>query len=658
MNNRNRILKLTDERPYFKPFSYPWAYEAFKQSEQMHWLWSEIPMVDDVKDWKTKLNEDEKTFLTHLYRFFTQGDCYHKDTEVLTDKGYTPFPLLTSNHKVAQVEYNEELSSFTTEFVKPTRIINRYHEGNLKIFKDSRCRTHQSVTPNHNIVYTYKGKLVKQEAATAKIFQNKKFWNTAIKTSGNTTLSPMDRLKIAFQGDGNVKSDVDGSRLGYIPHRFGFKKQRKIDRLHCILNDCNLDYSTTIEDTTNGAYTIFYIKGLKEKLSKTFDWIDLENISSLWAAEFLDELHRWDGTESDDGRLYYYNCNVEAANKAHAVATLAGYNNSFYSKEDNRSEKFNTVYILSWDTKAYNPIDGQSIARNIEEIPYSGQVYCLTVPSGMFITRLYNSVAISGNCDVAGAYVKNYLPVFPQPEVRMMLLSFAAREGIHVAAYSHLIETLGMPDVMYNEFLQYDAMKAKHNFIEEFTKRDSSTIAQQIAVFSAFTEGMQLFSSFAMLMNFSRFGKMKGMGQVIQWSIADETLHCNSMIKLFRQFIKENRDIWTDDLKKEIYDAARTMLQLEHDFIDLAFGISEHEGLTKEDMKLYAMFMADRNLIKLGMKSEFNVRKNPLPWMDSMLGERHTNFFEQKVTDYSKGALSGSWGDIWGGYTTISRETI
>ncbi len=273
----------------------------------------------------------------------------------------------------------------------------------------------------------------------------------------------------------------------------------------------------------------------------------------------------------------------------------------------------------------------------------------LNADEKLFLTHLYRFFT-QGDIDVAGAYVKNYLPIFPQPEVRMMLVSFAAREGIHIAAYSHLIETLGMPEVMYNEFLQYDAMKAKHNFIEEFTKRDGSTIAQQIAVFSAFTEGMQLFSSFAMLINFSRFGKMKGMGQVISWSIVDETLHCNSMIKLFRQFIKENQDIWTDELKRQIYDAARTMVMLEHAFIDLAFGISDHQGLTKEDMKLYAMYMADRNLIKLGMKSEFNVRKNPLPWMDALVGERHTNFFEQKVTDYAKGAMTGSWDQVWGKY--------
>jgi hypothetical protein len=116
----------------------------------------------------------------------------------------------------------------------------------------------------------------------------------------------------------------------------------------------------------------------------------------------------------------------------------------------------------------------------------------------------------------------NYLPVFPQPEVRMMLLSFAAREATHIAAYSNLVETLGMPDTIYNQFLEYDAMREKYEYVENFIGTDTESIAQQLAVFSAFTEGMQLFSSFIMLLNFPRHGTMVGMGSNISWSILDE----------------------------------------------------------------------------------------------------------------------------------------
>lgn len=270
----------------------------------------------------------------------------------------------------------------------------------------------------------------------------------------------------------------------------------------------------------------------------------------------------------------------------------------------------------------------------------------LTSSEKTFLTHIFRFFT-QGDIDVSGAYVKNYLPVFPQPEIRMMLSSFAAREAIHVAAYSHLIETLGMPETTYNEFLEYQEMREKHDYIGEFTAKSKDDIAEQIAVFSAFTEGMQLFSSFVMLLNFARFGKMKGMGQIIGWSIADESLHCESMIKLFREYIKENKDIWSDETKSKIYVVAERMVELEDKFIDLAFGVNQMQGLTKEDVKQYIRYIADRRLISLGMKGIFKVKKNPLPWVDGMLGVTHGNFFEQRVTDYAKGSLTGSWSEVW-----------
>jgi ribonucleoside-diphosphate reductase beta chain len=270
----------------------------------------------------------------------------------------------------------------------------------------------------------------------------------------------------------------------------------------------------------------------------------------------------------------------------------------------------------------------------------------LTEKEKHFLTHIFRFFT-QADVDVAGGYVKNYLPHFPQPEVRMMLSSFAAREAIHVAAYSHLIETIGMPEATYNEFLQYEAMKEKHEYFTKFAEKDADSIAQQIAAFSAFTEGMQLFSSFVMLLNFARNGKMKGMGQIIAWSIADETLHAESMIKLFREFIGENKHIWNDELKSEIYTIATKMVELEDKFVDLAFDVGEMENLTKDEVKQYIRYIADRRLISLGMKGIFKVKKNPLSWVDGMLGVTHSNFFEQKVTDYAKGALTGDWSSVW-----------
>lgn len=260
-----------------------------------------------------------------------------------------------------------------------------------------------------------------------------------------------------------------------------------------------------------------------------------------------------------------------------------------------------------------------------------------------FLTQIFRFFT-QGDIDVAGGYVKNYLPNFPQPEIRMMLSGFAAREALHIAAYSHLIETLGLPETTYNEFLEYAEMKEKHDYITEI----GASVAENIAIFSAFTEGMQLFSSFIMLLNFPRHGKMKGMGQIVTWSIVDETQHAESMIKLFRTYIEENREMWNDDLKGKIYTIATKMVELEDKFIDLAFGTGAIEGLTSEEVKKYIRYIADRRLISLGLKGVFKVKRNPLPWVEEMINApTHTNFFENRATDYAKGALTGNWGDVW-----------
>jgi ribonucleoside-diphosphate reductase beta chain len=273
----------------------------------------------------------------------------------------------------------------------------------------------------------------------------------------------------------------------------------------------------------------------------------------------------------------------------------------------------------------------------------------LTNEEKHFLTHIFRFFT-QGDIDVAGGYVGNYLPYFPQPEVRMMLLGFAAREALHVAAYSHLIETLGLPETMYNDFMEYKEMAEKHDYVMDISKQNTTkeNTATHIAVFSAFTEGMQLFSSFIMLLNFPRHGKMKGMGQIVTWSIVDETQHTENMIKLFKTYIEENREIWNDELKSKIYTIAERMVELEDKFIDLAFDMGTMQDLSAEDVKKYIRYICDRRLISLGLKGVFKVKRNPLPWVEEMINApTHTNFFENRATDYAKGSLSGDWADVW-----------
>ena len=141
---------------------------------------------------------------------------------------------------------------------------------------------------------------------------------------------------------------------------------------------------------------------------------------------------------------------------------------------------------------------------------------------------------------------------------------------------------------------------------------------------------------------------MKGMGQIVTWSVRDETLHCNSMIRLFKDFIKEEPQIWTDKLKNEIYDACKTIIKHEDAFIDLAFQMGPLEGLTANEIKQYIRFIGNRRLEQLGLDPIYDVKKNPLTWLDNMLnGVEHMNFFEGRATEYSKASTKGTWGEVF-----------
>ena len=246
--------------------------------------------------------------------------------------------------------------------------------------------------------------------------------------------------------------------------------------------------------------------------------------------------------------------------------------------------------------------------------------------------------------DVGSGYIDKYMRIFKMPEARMMMSSFANMEGIHQHAYSLLLDTVGMPETEYKAFADFEAMSDKHDYINNIkvTASNKESIAKALAVYSGFTEGLQLFSSFVILLNFPRFGKMKGMGQIITYSIRDESLHVEAMTKLFREFIQENIELWTDDFKKEIYQACRDMVALEDRFLDLVFDQGDIEGLTKKEMRQYIRYIADRRLLQLGLKTNYDVNENPLPWLDSVMGVEHQNFFEGRATAYMKAGLRGN----------------
>ena len=244
---------------------------------------------------------------------------------------------------------------------------------------------------------------------------------------------------------------------------------------------------------------------------------------------------------------------------------------------------------------------------------------------------------------VASNYYNYLIPKFKNNEIRMMLGSFANIESIHMRAYSLLNETLGFPDSDWYAFLEYEQMRDKADFIIDSDLSTKKGTALSLAK-NVFSEGVMLFASFAMLLNFERFGKMQGMCKIVEFSIRDEDRHTNGISKLFTTYIEENPKIWNDDLKKSIYEMAKETVKLEDAFIDMTFKLGEPEGLTKDEVKQYVRFITNKRLLGLGMKSIFRVKENPLPWVDYLVsGSIFTNFFEAKVSAYTATSMTGEW---------------
>jgi ribonucleoside-diphosphate reductase beta chain len=218
-------------------------------------------------------------------------------------------------------------------------------------------------------------------------------------------------------------------------------------------------------------------------------------------------------------------------------------------------------------------------------------------------------------------YLERYAQVFRPTEIKMMLSAFASMETIHILAYSLLLDTVGMPDEEFSAFRQYEAMAAKADYMETFGVDSVDDILRTTAMFGGATEGLSLFASFAMLMHFPRRRLMKGMGQIVTWSVRDESLHCDGIIRLHHTLAMETGGR-SKSVEDDIMDVFATQVRLEDAFVDLAFGAAggEVEGLSAEDMKLYIRRIADWRLHQLRLPPLFGVTDDPVSaWLQPLL---------------------------------------
>ena len=224
---------------------------------------------------------------------------------------------------------------------------------------------------------------------------------------------------------------------------------------------------------------------------------------------------------------------------------------------------------------------------------------------------------------------------FPKPEICMMASAFAAMEAIHTTAYAYLNDSLGLDE--WDAFLKDPTAVAKLNRLQDTKGNSKREIARSLAVFSGCTEGVNLFSSFAILMSLSRSNLLDGLETIVSWSARDESLHSQAGCWLFNQLTEENPQIMDDDFKDEIYDAFRLTVKLEDDFIDNAFSKGGVRNLTPEDLKVMIRERANSKLHDIGLGANWK-RLDPdslerMAWFQEV-DMKNTDFFAKKVVDY------------------------
>ena len=288
------------------------------------------------------------------------------------------------------------------------------------------------------------------------------------------------------------------------------------------------------------------------------------------------------------------------------------------------------------------------------EIPMSGDVKDwnekLTKPEKNLVGNILLGFAQT-ECAVSDYWTQKVVSWFPKHEIQQMAMMFGSQETIHAVAYSYLNETLGLED--FNAFLQDEATMQRFNNLVSYDGSEHIGIAKSLAIFSAFAEGVSLYSAFAVLYSFQLRNLLKGIGQQMKWSVRDESLHSKMGCQLFRHMCKEDSYL-LEDCKKDVIDAAEAMLKAEEKYIDKMFEQGDIENLKSYDLKQFIRKRLNEKINELGytnIREYFEYDKKAagqLDWFYHLTGgHTHTDFFAIRSTDYAKANEGEDFEDIW-----------
>lgn len=638
-----------DKRVAFKPFEYPELVQYKEAVQHSYWLVSEWNFISDVHDFNARLTEVERCAIKNallaisqievsVKRFWTKigdrfpkpeieqvgvvyGECFVDGTEILTPKGWVDLKEVKVGDAV--IQYNPDSTLNVTKVLHKT---DQPYEGDLIRFHKRSTET--VVTPNHRMLYfTGRGEYREQEAKefSVKTIKNSRYYlpEAARLVGGDVKfLAPLDRLRIAIQADGNRRYYNSGYgkklRKGNgkgAEYEVRIQKPRKIERMDWLLEQLpEVNYSKRAIPSRPGMFC-YTIQIDADFDYKTFQWVDLQDKTSSWCEEFIQEVAEWDGTRlptKKDCKIKYSSTNKEAADIVQAVGVAAGYRTNMGVHVDERSETFNPVYVVSFTVnREKTPLP----PLKSETVPYSGFVRCVTVDSGAVVTRLNGKTFISGNSEVR-----------------------------HADAYSHLLQILSL-NGDFDQLLENPVIQGRVDYLSKYLKNASDNNSQNyvltLTLFSIFIENVSLFSQFLVIKSLYKYRNLlKDIDNVVMATAKEEQVHALFGVRLIEIVKQENPDWFNEDFYGKLTRACKKAFEAERKIIDWIFESGELPYLPKSTVVEFLKHRFNDSMRLIGGDPPFEVDATvvkSLQWFESdVYQNNNSDFFHQRPVSYSK----------------------
>jgi len=643
-----------NKRVNILPYDYPSLLLYKDAIRHSYWIDTEYNFTTDINDYMVNITENEKdvikktmlaiaqievnvkTFWADMYKRMpiteigdvgmTFAECHVEGTEILTPQGWVDFNKINIGDEVIQFNPDNTLNVTIVNnktYENYNGIVHRIYKDNLDTI----------ITPNHRIgYYNHKNEFSIKAIEDLGVRNANNRLPEAGKLIGDVDeLSTLDRLKIAIQADGSKRFFTNklGERIDRglskdsNTYEISVKKNRKKERLLYLLNNTDIKYRTYKEK--RGYLKVEFEMDMSFNY-KTFDWVNLKDKSWKWCKEFVQELSEWDGYKlplKKDCKIKYTTTNKSCADIAQAIGTCAGYKVNFITSVDKRSDNFNDNYVLSFLENRERV--GFSALKE-EKLNYDGKIYCVSVDSGMIITRYNNKTFIGGNSEVR-----------------------------HKDAYARLLRILGLEDE-FRTVVEIPAIKDRIKYLTKYidgTRSDDDKMyTKSILLFSLFIEHVSLFSQFLIMMSFNKEKNLfKGISNVVEATSKEENIHGNFGAEVINIIKSEYPEWFDEEFTELITSACKKAYKAECKILDWIFEKGELEFLSKETIKNFIMNRFNNSLQKIGIDPIFNVDLKEIEktlWFDvETTSTKEGDFFYKKQIDYNKKSKSIGEDDLF-----------